>query len=140
MLLDKCYSSLIVFASFEERLAYLKLNGVPCHETFGGSRHLNQSLYHSDEWHDIRDKIIVRDDGNDLGIPGRPILGRIYIHHINPISLSDLKDRNFDILLNPENLICTSFETHNLIHYGDMSQRPKFALERKPNDTCPWRN
>ena len=134
----KTYSELILLPTFEERFEYLRLNGAVGKDTFGYDRYLNQAFYTSYEWKKIRDQIIIRDNGCDLGIPGREIGRRIYIHHINPLRKDDIVSRS-EYLTNPEFLICTSFETHNAIHYGDINLLPRDPVERKPNDTCPWR-
>lgn len=134
----KTYSELILLPTFEERFDYLRLNGAVGKDTFGYDRYLNQAFYTSYEWKKIRDQIIIRDNGCDLGIPGREIGRRIYIHHINPLRKDDIVSHS-EYLRNPEFLICASFETHNAIHYGDINLLPRDPIERKPNDTCPWR-
>lgn len=135
----RSYSELILLPTFEERFEYLRLDGVVGEETFGFDRYINQQFYHSQEWKQIRDKIIVRDNGCDLGIPGYYIRGRIYIHHMNPVLAQDLL-RHSATSVNPEFLICVSQETHNAIHYGDMSKLRRDPIERRPNDTCPWKD
>ena len=132
------YRTLLQIPSFEERFEYLKLRGNVGAETFGSSRYLNQEFYTSHEWKSIRDRIIVRDEGCDLGVPGRLIRGRIIIHHLNPVSELELVHGD-DSLLDPDNLICTSFVTHQAIHYGDRSLLYPDPVERTPNDTCPWK-
>lgn len=132
------YSELIALQTFEERYNYLKLGGEVGKETFGYDRVFNQMFYKSMEWKDIRRYVIRRDNGCDLGIPDHPIVGRIIIHHMNPISLSDIQ-KVTEYLLNPEYLISTIHTTHNAIHYGDESQILSGPIERKPNDTCPWK-
>lgn len=135
----KMYSELIQFPTFEERFKYLKLDGRVSEETFGFDRYLNQRFYRSKEWRSLRDKIIIRDMGCDLGIENYPIYGKVLIHHMNPISSKDILDLT-DYLLNPEYLICTTYDTHNAIHYGNADQIPyKELVERTPNDTCPWK-
>lgn len=134
----KTYSELITLPGFEERYRYLKLNGVVGEETFGFDRYLNQIFYTSSEWRAIRDHVIVRDNGCDLGVDGREIHGKILIHHMNPINTLDILKRS-DFLLNPEYLICTYKNTHDAIHYGDESLLIKDLVERRKNDTCPWR-
>lgn len=135
----RSYKELIKMETFEERFQYLKLNGYVGEETFGFDRYLNQVFYHSAEWKRIRRDVIVRDGGCDLGIQDEPIAGRILIHHMNPISVSDIVGKT-DLLLNPDYLICVSRDTHNAIHYGDEkifeSRKP---ITRTPNDTCPWK-
>ena len=134
----RTYSELVTFTTFEERYQYLRLDGQVGKETFGFDRWLNQTFYKCNEWRSLRDKIIVRDDSCDLAIPGRDIYGRILIHHMNPITKEDILRRS-DFLLNPEYLICVTKNTHNAIHYGDMSLLITDPIERKPNDTCPWK-
>lgn len=135
----KSYSELITIPTFEDRFEYLKLDGTVGKETFGFDRYLNQQFYNSYEYRKFRREIIVRDMGCDLGIEERPINGLIILHHINPINPEDILDRNVRILLDPENSICVSLRTHNAIHYGDSSLLITNPIERKPNDTCPWR-
>lgn len=125
--------------TFEERYAYLKLDGKVGKETFGFDRYINQIFYKSAEWKRVRNIVIVRDYGCDLGITDRPIDRGIIIHHMNPISLSDIQFKT-DFLLNPDYLITTTHITHNAIHYGDESLITKMPVDRKPNDTCPWRH
>ena len=135
----KRYSDLAQLNTFDERYEYLKLNGSVAVETFGSNRYFNQKFYKSKEWKDVRDKVIIRDNGCDLGIPGREIAGTIYIHHMNPIDINDISEST-ENLLNPEFLICVSQDTHNAIHYGDENLLHKNdIIERKPNDTCPWK-
>ena len=133
------YSELITLPTFEERFRYLKLGGVVGEETFGYDRYLNQAFYTSKLWRDFRRDIIVRDLGCDLGIPDREIGGLVLIHHLNPISLDDILKRNLEVLVNPENSICVSHNTHQAIHYGDESLLITAPIERSRNDTCPWR-
>lgn len=135
----KTYSELITFPTFEERYRYLKLDGVIGEDTFGFDRYLNQEFYQRDqEWKRIRDFVIIRDQGCDLGVEGREIRGKILVHHMNPITKEDILKRS-EFLLNPEYLICTLKSTHDAIHYGDENLLMKGPVERKPNDTCPWR-
>lgn len=134
----KTYSELIALPTFEERYKYLKLSGKVCEDTFGFDRYLNQVFYRSKEWKSIRDRVITRDNGCDLGIEGREIYGRILIHHMNPIRKEDILQRS-EFLLNPEYLICTVKNTHDAIHYGDESLLMTAPVERTKNDTCPWR-
>lgn len=134
----RTYSELIKLSTFEERFQYLKLDGDVGVETFGFDRYLNQAFYSSDEWKSIRNQVIIRDNGCDLGIEGREIYKRIIIHHMNPITKEDLLYRT-EYLLNPEYMICTMKNTHDAIHYGDENLLFKDPIERKPNDTCPWR-
>lgn len=135
----KTYSELITLPTFEERFEYLKLDGVVGKETFGFDRYLNQRFYQNDiEWKRVRDFVIMRDCGCDLGIDNREIHGKIIVHHINPISKDDIIYRTKK-LLDPENLVCTIKSTHDAIHYGDENLLMKGPVERKQNDTCPWR-
>lgn len=137
---EKLYSELIQLQTFEERFEYLKLNGSVADLTFAGHRWLNQVFYKSPEWKKFRRDIIIRDNGCDLAIPDRIIPDKILIHHINPISIEDIENRNLSVLLNPHNAICVSHNTHNAIHYGDKNLlAPTTPTERKPFDTCPWR-
>lgn len=134
----RTYSELITLPTFEERFEYLKLGGTVGIETFGFDRYLNQQFYRSKEWKSVRDKVIIRDNGCDLGIEGREIYSRIIIHHMNPISREDIFN-NADFLLNPEFLICTIKNTHDAIHYSDENLLIKDPIIRKQNDTCPWK-
>lgn len=133
----KMYSELKLLRTIEERYEYLKLDGVVGKKTFGWDRFYNQDFYHSTEWKRIRDYVIVRDNGCDLGIPGFEIRSKILIHHMNPIWIDDLKHGNPDII-NPEFLITTSQRTHQAIHYGDISLLPQVPIRRKPGDTKIW--
>lgn len=137
--MDKCYSELVKLKTLEERFEYLRTYSKIGEETFGGQRILNQKLYTSNPlWNSIRRKIIIRDGGFDLGLEGYSIQGKIIVHHINPLTKEQLL--NFDpCIFDPENLISCSHTTHNAIHYGDKSLLPQDPIERRPNDTCPWR-
>ena len=135
----RTYSELIQLPTFEERFDYLRLDGVVGKDTFGFDRYLNQQFYRSSEWKRIRNQVIVRDNGCDLGIDEYEIHGRILIHHMNPISIEDLQYMS-DLLMDPEYLICVSHRTHNAIHYGDESLIVTAPIERSQNDTCPWRH
>lgn len=134
----KCYSELIKLPTFEERYRYLRLNGSVGKDTFGFDRVFNQMFYKSLEWRSVRDKVILRDNGCDLGIEGREIHGPIIIHHMNPITLDDITSFS-DFLIDPEYLITTYHPTHNAIHYGDEDLLIKDPIVRTKNDTCPWR-
>ena len=134
----RTYSELITFTTFNERFEYLKIGGKVGEVTFGYDRWLNQLFYKDPEWIKVRDYVIVRDNGCDLGISGREILSRIIIHHMNPITKDDIIRRS-DFLLNPEYLITTMKRTHDAIHYGDEQLLLLDPVERHPNDTCPWR-
>lgn len=135
----RTYSELSQLKTFRERYEYLRLNGKVGEETFGFDRYLNQIFYKSDEWKAIRDFVIVRDNGCDLGVEGYDIHGKILIHHMNPILVEDILKRS-DFLLNPDYLITTVLSTHNAIHYGDDSLLITLPIERTRNDTCPWRH
>jgi hypothetical protein len=133
------YSKLIEFDSFEDRFNYAKLDGAIGTETFGFSRYINQLFYSSYEWKKFRRSIILRDNGCDLGIADRSIIKGIEIHHLNPICYQDIVDRS-DCLMDPENVICVSSNTHKAIHYGDLNNVfSSTIVERKPNDTAIWR-
>ena len=134
----KTYSELITFLKFEERFKYLKLGGRVGEETFGFDRYLNQNFYKSQKWKSIRDHVIVRDNGCDLGVEGYEIRGKIIIHHINPITIDDIV-RESEYLFDPEFLISTTHNTHNAIHYGDENLLTRMPVTRTKNDTCPWK-
>lgn len=126
--------------SFVDRFKYLELSGIVGEMNAEVLRYLNQKFYHTAEWRRFRHSIIVRDGGFDLAHPDRPIAGRPIIHHINPISLKDVLDRSVSIF-DPENVILVSHDTHNAIHYGiDKLILPDRFEERRPNDTCPWKD
>lgn len=134
----RTFSELSRYLTFEERFNYLRLDGQVANQTFGFDRYLNQQLYHSVEWRRVRDIVIVRDLGCDLGDPNHPIGGQIIIHHMNPVTKSQIEHSD-PIIFDPEYLITTCHNTHNAIHYGDEGLLPKAPVERRPNDTCPWR-
>lgn len=134
----RTYSELMGIETFEDRFKYLNLVGIVGETTFGGHRYLNQILYQTEKWKSTRREIILRDNGCDLAHKDYQISGSIYIHHLNPITISDiLEDRPcvFDL----ENLVCTTFRTHSAIHYGTETLLPKGPIKRKKNDTCLWR-
>ena len=136
----RCYSDLIQYSTFEDRLHYLELHDVVGKDTFGFDRYINQKFYKSPEWRRVRDFVIVRDNGCDLGVKGYDIGDRIIVHHMNPLTLDDISNSS-DFLLNPEYLICVSKETHDIIHYGFSSDRyskSKEPVDRKPGDTKLW--
>lgn len=135
----RTYSELVTFKTFEDRFEYLKLGGKVGNETFGFDRYLNQTFYKSKEWRQLRYQIIARDCGRDLAMDGYDMAGRIYIHHMNPITVEDIINVS-EYLLNPDFLVCVSFETHNAIHYGNKDNLIPRFIERKPNDTCPWKH
>jgi len=136
--MTRTYSELLELKTFKERFDYLKLGGRVGHETFGYDRYMNQVFYRSDRWKKVRNLVIVRDLGCDLGVDGYEIHGKILIHHMNPLTRSDI-EIDGDYLLNPEFLICTTINTHNAIHYGDQKLYGRIPEERKRNDTCPWK-
>lgn len=135
----KSYSELSQLSTYEDRYNYLKLDGQVGVDTFGFDRCFNQQLYKSKEWRDVRNKVILRDNGCDLGVVDNPIGSKIIIHHINPITMEDI-EKSSDKLFDLDNLICVSMDTHNAIHYGigEKTNQNEF-VERRPNDTCPWR-
>ena len=135
----RTYTELMQYQTFMERYRYLKLGGKVGEETFGFDRYLNQQFYKSREWRKIRDEIIIRDGACDLGIPDREISSRIIIHHMNPITKYDIINQT-EFLLNPEYMICTIKRTHDAIHYGDSNLLMRTPIERRKNDTCPWRH
>lgn len=136
----RTYSELITLKTFEERYEYLRLDGVVGEDTFGYDRYLNQKFYNSKLWKDrIRPKIILRDNGCDMGLEGYEIQGNIYIHHMNPITKDDILNMS-KFLVDPEYLICLSFDTHQAITYGLEKPPQQFPIERTMNDTCPWRH
>lgn len=135
----KTYSELITLPTFKERYKYLQLSGSVGEETFGFDRYVNQKFYRSQEWKRVRDFVIIRDNGCDLGVEGYDIHGKILIHHMNPIRIDDIRFLS-EYLMNPEYLISTTLSTHNAIHYGDESLLMAEPIERTPNDTCPWKH
>lgn len=133
----KTYAELQKRTAFLSRFRYLSLGGELGAATFGFDRHLNQAFYSSKAWKEVRDRVIIRDDGCDMGLPGHPIFDRVLVHHMNPIRVQDLLHFNEDIL-NEEYLICVSTQTHNAIHFGDERQLPRPFIERRPGDTDLW--
>ena len=125
------------FGTYEERYRYLALRSSVGIATFGSDRWLNQQFYTSREWRHIRDVVIVRDNGCDMGVEGFEIHKGLYIHHMNPITVEDLTGRNDDIL-DPEHLITVTLRTHNAIHYGDERSISRGPVERRPGDTKLW--
>lgn len=134
----RTYSDLSKLPTFEARYRYLKIGGQVGAETFGYERYLNQVLYRSARWKSVRNKVILRDCGCDLGVEGYEIPGRIIVHHMNPITLSDIQEGN-EAVFDPEFLICTTHNTHNAIHYGDESLLILAPVARTAFDTCPWK-
>ena len=135
----RTYSELIKLPTFEERFEYLRLDGSVGQATFGYDRYLNQILYNSPEWKRFRRDIIIRDNGCDLACEGYEIRGRIIIHHINTISIEDIVNRN-PMVFDPENVITTTHNTHNAIHYGDKELLVTVPIERSANNTCLWKH
>lgn len=134
----KTYNKCIKLPTFDERFEYLQLKGLVGEETFGYTRYLNQILYRSPEWKQLRQHVIMRDNGCDLAMDGYEIFGKILVHHINPITLKDIEERNPKVY-DMNNLITVSFMTHQAIHYGSKDLLLLDPVERKPNDQCPWR-
>ena len=138
MIMNKSYSELVKLQTLRARFEYLKLSDKVGKETFGFDRYLNQRFYKSAEWNRLRDEIIIRDNGCDMGLEDYPINGRIIIHHMNPLTPNDILFHG-DFLLNTDNLICVSHNTHNAIHYGNFDLIDNDPIIRTKNDTCPWR-
>lgn len=135
---DRCYTELCKLNTFQERLNYLRLDGVVGKETFSCNRYLNQDFYRSIEWHHIRNQVIIRDMGCDLGMKDYYIQGRVIIHHMNPLTEKDILQHNI-YLTDPEYLITVSHLTHNAIHYGNTDCLITSPTIRTVNDTCPWK-
>ena len=133
----RSYSELQRIKTFKARYEYLRLTAIVGEATFGFDRYLNQILYRSSHWAKARDAVIIRDSGCDLGIADYEISGKIIIHHMNPITVEDVRAEHDDIF-DPEFLICVSHNTHQAIHYGDSSLLPQLPVKRYPGDTCPW--
>jgi hypothetical protein len=135
----RTYSELCKLETIEERYEYLKLGSKVGEETFGFERWLNQTFYRSKEWREIRDEVIIRDNGCEFGLEGYEIDGGIIVHHMNPITKEDIL-HNFEEVINPEYLISCSSLTHKAIHYGSKDLLPQDPVVRRKNDTCPWRH
>ena len=139
MKMSRSYKELSVISDYVKRFEYLRLGGSVGELTFNGHRYLNQKFYTSDQqWLKVKQQVILRDEGCDMGHPDFPIYGKILIHHINPITIDDLIQRKpciFDL----DNLVCVCLNTHNAIHYGDSTLLKLPPVERRANDTCPWR-
>lgn len=133
----RTYSELMTLPTFEERFEYLALYGTVGHATFGADRYLNQQFYRSREWRRIRNVVIIRDGGCDLGVYGFDIFDKIYVHHMNPVTVEDI-DENYNLLINPEFLICTSFNTHQAITFGNKNNLFNLPRERRKGDTKLW--
>lgn len=134
----RTYSELNSIPTYSERLAYLRLDGSVGKETFGFDRIFNQQFYRSPDWKRIRNFVIARDAGFDMGCKDIPIAGKVLVHHMNPIDINDIKDGT-EFLLNPEYLVSVSIDTHNAIHYGTDIPKVIEPTVREPNDTCPWK-
>lgn len=134
---NRSYSELIQLATFEERFKYLSIRGVVGCETFGFNRWVNQRFYTSRDWRTARRDVIVRDGACDLAVPDREIHSRLIVHHMNPLTQEDL-EYGTRMALDPENLICTTHDTHNAIHYGDPNLLAQTFVERRPGDTTLW--
>ena len=134
----RTYSALCRLRTLEERFEYLRLNGIVGDELFGYARYLNQEFYHGAQWRDVKERVVIRDGGYDLGVPGYKIVGQIYVHHMNPITLEQLK-RNDPVLLDPEYLISCSYNTHQAVTWGNPLLLPQPIILRRPGDTCPWK-
>ncbi len=132
------YSELIRLKTFEERFEYLRIGGLVGESIFSFERYLNQALYTSQKWRLLRNKILVRDNGLDLGVPGHEIFGKIIVHHMNPLTREQFHEPD-ESMFDPEFLICVSEMTHRAIHYGDINLLNRGPAERRPNDTCPWK-
>lgn len=134
----KTYTEMKSLKTFEERFRYLQQNGKVGESTFGFDRYLNQLFYKSRKWKAIRDKVIIRDNACDLGDPDRPISGRIIVHHMNAVNVSDILNET-EFLIDPEYLVCVSHNTHEAITYGDETKLEKNYVPRTKNDTAPWK-
>lgn len=134
----RTYEELITFPTFKERYEYLRLNCAVGIDTFGADRYLNQMFYRSKEWKNIRDVVLLRDNGCDLGIEGYDVYEKAVIHHMNPLTVDDIAHSS-QYLMNPRYLITVSFNTHQAIHYGTANNLIMMPQERRPNDTSPWK-
>ena len=131
------FEAMIQIPTFEERFEYLSLKGQVGESTFGFDRWMNQKFYRSAEWRNLRHHVIARDNGCDLAFEGHEIFDRVIIHHMNPMSVRDIRHSNEDIL-DPRFLISTTHRTHNAIHYGDADLLVKQYVPRRPGDTKLW--
>lgn len=134
----RCYSELIQLDTLEKRFEYLKLKGEVGEEIFGYARYLNQEFYHSERWRDAKNAVVIRDGGYELGVLGWKIVGHIYVHHMNPVTLEQLMDDD-PCLYDPEFLISCGYNVHQAITWGNIELLPKTVVVRRPNDTCPWK-
>lgn len=137
----RTYSEMLKFKTIEERFEYLKLDGNVGESTFGSRRYLNQALYSSDEWKKFRTSIILRDNACEFGLEDYPIndIKEIRIHHIIPLTIDDVLNRDSKIF-DPNNVVCVSDLTHKALHYSNEELLPKPYVERRKNDTCPWKD
>ena len=136
--MTKSYDEMMRLPTYDERLKYLQLDGRVSELTFGGHRYLNQKLYSSPEWKCVRRKVIIRDNGCDLNDADRPIYDKVLIHHINPITVEDVLNRDPSVF-DMDNLVCVSNNTHQAIHYSRPGTQIPTVIERRPNDTAPWK-
>lgn len=137
MLRIRIYNELRRLETFEERYHYLELKGILGEQTFGFDRWINQRFYRSREWKLVRNRVIIRDNGCDLGVPGFEIYSGLIIHHMNPLTVEELKHGD-ERLIDPNFLITTSLQTHNAIHFGDESLLPRGPVVREAGDTTLW--
>lgn len=137
--MNRSYRELITLETFEDRFNYLALSGMIGESTFGFDRYLNQMLYRSRQWRQLRDQIILRDNGCDMALPAFEIGGLIIIHHINPLTVEDLENESA-LVFDSENLVCVSHATHNAIHFGIADVKLLLPIERFAHDTVPWKN
>lgn len=136
--MTRSYRELSQLSTFDERFEYLRLRGAVGEATFGFDRYINQAFYRSKQWKDMRQQVIARDEGCDLGILGHEIYDNIIVHHMNPMTVESIKEGAVDIL-DIDNLISVTHNTHNAIHYGDASLLIQPLVERRPGDQSPWR-
>lgn len=134
---SRTYSGMRQLHTFEERFDYLALGGVVAHSTFGHDRYLNQRFYSSSEWKNVRRDVISRDNGMDLGLEGYPIFDKPIVHHIIPMTSEDFEEFN-PLILDLDNLVLVSHETHNAIHFGSRALLREEWTERRPGDTKLW--
>jgi hypothetical protein len=131
------YPELKRLFTFEERYDYLRLGGIVGTSTFGFDRYINQDFYRSRDWRSVREQVILRDNGCDLGVDGYEIHGNLLVHHMNPMTADDVIHGDAWIL-DPDNLVTTTNDTHNAIHYGDKSLLKTPFVPRSANDTKLW--
>ena len=138
MTLTRRYSEIRQLTNLKDRFEYLRIGGIVGDSTFGFNRYLNQTLYTTKRWRSVRDSVIIRDNGCDMGLEDYPIFGPVVIHHMNPMTIDDIVEGR-EWVFDPEYLICVSDRTHRAIHYGDENLLPKGLVQRSPDDTCPWK-